>query len=204
MVKSNGNFQCFPIHGVMMAIACGLPILAGCSKPTFVMETQPRAILASNPSTAEEIDEEAEWEAHELATDGVRVDVLIELLDAIQAELLMEGLCKGGEDLELWVEPSDTPRVYSLLYRIPDMPYLHRLAYVQKDGVAFLAMDLGFYTEIPDDHRYDIGTLPPEQAAEWLPYATHVTARLSDALTPEQIRRYNGREGREYQACSGL
>jgi len=69
-----------------------------------------------------------------------RIRMVIDILDGIQAELLMTGLCKGGEEIQIGISRSPTrPHVLRVVYRVPNVLQVFREAYIQEDGQVFLA-----------------------------------------------------------------
>jgi hypothetical protein len=130
----------------------------------------------------------------ETHSDAVSVNAVRDLLDTIQAELLLARVCKGGESIDVWVRPApDRDRVLEVIYRVPNILHIYREAYVQRDGTVLLAdsLDFGFR-----DTRYSTHEVEEEELRELRSYTTHVSARLAHALRPEQVQAQQARQQR--------
>lgn len=87
------------------------------------------------------------WRSGGIPRGRLSLEVLAEVLDAVEAELLRSTLCNGGEkiDLALWPHPR-YEHVVEVIYSIPGVLRLYRFAYIQTDGLVVLADNLSFRT----------------------------------------------------------
>jgi len=120
------------------------------------------------------------------------VSTIIEILDAVQAELLVSGTCTGGERLDLYIASSSCGnRLVDLYYRIPGKFCIARECYIQENGLALLADDLAF---ADSQTRYSLYHLDEK---DWPPKCKNTVvlhASLGQGLTKDQLARQNLRE----------
>ena len=135
--------------------------------------------------------------------DHMLVDArtVAELLDAVETELVGEGLCKGGEELRLAIcAGSDDPHVVRLCYSVPGVLTISREAYIQHDGLVVLADDLSFR-----DRETRWSTRPIDQAAfdnAFRHSRTRIACVVDGALTTERLARQRERQRRKQEAVA--
>ena len=118
---------------------------------------------------------------------------LIELLDAVEAELLVSGLCEGGQRIDLALAPHRSREgIVELVYQVPGVLRVYRQAFIERGELAFLRGELS-------DRRFArkswMQPIPEEEfkrVYDLLP--TRISATLSTALSEERRARQRKRE----------
>ncbi len=138
-----------------------------------------------------------EAEPHD-ADSRVELNLTVEILEAVQAELLATNTCKGGEEIDIWIKHADRePGVVDLIYRVPNVLHIFREAYIQKDRTVILADSLEFGQW---NTRYSIHRVSPNELAELAHYPTHISSRLATSLNERQEKLHALREKHRYDA----
>lgn len=128
-------------------------------------------------------------------TSPLDLNVVSETIDAIQAELITTGYCKGGESIEIWLRPSsEVAGVIDCVYFIPLVLDVYRLAYLERDGLVILDSDLS-YSKL--QLRYSIHKTDSRHIVERHLYPTLIFAKLATSLTETQIEKQKDRERRK-------
>lgn len=132
----------------------------------------------------------------------VGVREVCEILDAIQAELLDQKICAGGEPIQIGMTWDAHRRgVLLLVYRVPNCLQIYREAYLQNDGVFFLAYDIAFRQD--DTHSW----IRPITDAKYKELFNKATVRfhgqLNTSLTGGEKARHAAREKRRNDDIHG-
>ncbi|MCK4659820.1 MAG: hypothetical protein KAV82_09900 [Phycisphaerae bacterium] len=143
---------------------------------------------------------QTEAESYDTRNARASLSIVMGVLDAVQSELLMSGLCKGGEEIELWLRPQiDQPRVIELIYRVPDVLHVYREAYVQDDRTVILASELAFRDS---ETRYSMHKVQAGELTNMDSYSTRIVAKLAASLTEGQKRSHELRELRKKRSLN--
>lgn len=131
----------------------------------------------------------AEFDTNPVRPELLDVHTVKETLDAVQQELLIGGLCQGGEHLEIYMrQHEDEPAgVIELIYRVDDVLHIYRYAYAVPAGLVVLADRLDFRDS---DSRYSIHKVRASELAQVSEFPVHINVRLSDGIS-EQDRKSN-------------
>ncbi|MGD8451031.1 MAG: hypothetical protein PVJ57_04365 [Phycisphaerae bacterium] len=129
----------------------------------------------------------------------VNGSAVAEILDAVQSELVVEGLCHGGERLVLAMQPDrDDEGVVCLFYSVPDVLMIFRESYVQNDGLVLLADDLSYRDR---DVRWSTRPIPSDVFQQGFESsAVRIACEVDGELSAEQLARHQERVRRKWEA----
>lgn len=153
---------------------------------------QPSSSFAGPPQTTS-----AATDTH--VDQAITLGMVAEILDAVHSELVLSGLCKGGESIQIAMHGiPDRPRVVELVYRVPDVLQIYRWAYIQSDGLVLLADDL-YFRDV--DTRWSTrGIVDEEYSVKCRDFPIRIEGCVAASLSPREKARHSERETRKRKA----
>ena len=118
----------------------------------------------------------------------LEVNTIAAVLDAIQQELLGEGLCNGGESIDIYMRRSKSNQhIIETVYEVDEVLHVWREAYLRPQGMVVLASELAWKDV---DTRHWIHRVRPDEIAQLSCYPVQIKARLADALSDKERAAY--------------
>lgn len=134
------------------------------------------------------------------AAQSISLADIAETLDAIHSELVLSGLCKGGESIQVAMRASpDEQKTIEIVYHVPGVLQVYRLGYIQSDGVIILADDLSFRDW---ETRYSMKPVDSNRFSKlYDEFPIRIEAIVAANATPRERARHTDRVAHKREAA---